>query len=221
MLKTRDLALDAPDGGLLLTGLNLEVPPGGNLVLAGPSGCGKSRLLKVIAGTERPRAGAVAIGGVAIWPGKGVFTLAGQVRVGLAFARGGLLANLSLQDNVALPLRFQGLPTAQVEARVAAALERFGLARVAGLRPHAVSECARRFANLARVLALEPALVLLDDPLGGLEARDRASALGLLEHWASDPVCTLVITAEDPSLFSSLNATHLQLSQATHVQEPS
>lgn len=221
MLRIRDLALDALDGGLLLSGLSLEVPLGGNLVLTGPSGCGKSRLLKVIAGTERPRAGSVAIGGVDIWPGKGAFTLAGQVRVGFAFARGGLLANLSLHDNVALPLRFQGLAGTEVAARVTAALERFGLARIARLRPHAVSECARRFANLARVLALEPSLILLDDPLGGLEPGDRASVLALIQTWASDPAGTLVIATETPDSFSSLEVISFQLSATRPAQEPS
>lgn len=220
MLRIHDLALDAPDGGPLLSGLSLHVPAGGNLLLEGPSGCGKSRLLKVIAGTERPRSGTVAIGGEAIWPGRGAFTLAGRVRVGLAFARGGLLANLSLHDNVALPLRFQGVPAGQVEHRVGEALDSFGLAAMAGLRPHAVSDGVRRFANLARVLALAPSLVLLDEPLGGLEPRDRAMVLALLQHWAADPGCTLVLAMDGTHSLVLPEVRRFQLAASRHAQEP-
>jgi ABC-type transporter Mla maintaining outer membrane lipid asymmetry ATPase subunit MlaF len=146
--------------------------------------------------------------------------LVGKVRVGLAFARGGLLANLSLHDNAALPLRFLGLPLAVVEGRVAVALERLGLSRVAGLRPHAVSDTARKHANLARVLALEPTLILLDDPLGGLESTDRGIALDLIRDWAANAECTLVIAAEDAQPFALLGADHHPLTQTALTLEP-
>jgi ABC-type transporter Mla maintaining outer membrane lipid asymmetry ATPase subunit MlaF len=220
MIHLRDLALDAPDGRLLLEGLNLTVPKGGNHLVTGPSGSGKSRLLKVAAGTERPRRGQVRVGGWDIWPGDGALTLAGRVRVGFAFASGGLLSNLSLWENVALPLRFLGLPPAEVRARVEAALERLGLQTVAEIRPHAVSVPARKHANLARVLALEPELALLDDPLGGLEAADRAIALDLIQAWAANPSCTLVIAAEEAEAFSRLEAERLRLSRPLVSMEP-
>lgn len=214
MLEIRGLAFDSPEGRLLLEGLDLTLARGGNLLVTGASGSGKSRLLKVIAGTERPRSGQVRIAGADIWPGDGVLTLAGRVRMGFAFAAGGLLSNLSLVDNVALPLRFRGLPRDEVQARAEGALERLGLRSVAGLRPHAVSGAARKHANLARVLALEPELALLDEPLEGLDTADRAVALELIQAWAADGACTLVIAAEEAQSFSSLEAERLQLSHA-------
>lgn len=219
MIELRDLALDAPDGRLLLEGLNLAVPGGGNHLVTGSSGSGKSRLLRVIAGTERPLRGRVKVGGRDIWPGDGALALAGRVRVGFAFASGGLLSNLSLRENLALPLRFLGLPPVEVQARVDVALERLGLTSVADLRPHAVSVSARKQANLARALALEPELVLLDDPLGGLEAADRAIARDLIQGWAADPSCTLVIAAEEDDSFTCLAAECLQLSPARMSEE--
>ena len=120
----------------------------------------------------------------------------------LAFARGGLLSNLSLRENLELPLRFRGLPAAEVAARVGAALDRLGLVSVAGLRPHALSASARKHGNLARVLALIPDLILLDDPLEGLDSADRATALEVIREWELDPGKTLVIAQEERDPFS-------------------
>jgi len=154
------------------------------------------------------------VSGRQLWPGEGALTLLGHLRVGFAFASGGLLSNLSLRENVALPLRFQGVPPAELRQRTEAALERLGLLAVADLRPHAVSAAARRHGNLARVLALQPDLVLLDEPLEGLDAEDRGIALELVQAWAADPACTLVIAAEASDAFVQLEAERLQLSPA-------
>jgi ABC-type transporter Mla maintaining outer membrane lipid asymmetry ATPase subunit MlaF len=220
VIEIRDLALDASDGSPLLPGLDLSLARGSNLLVTGPSGCGKTRLLKVIAGTERPRRGQVRVGGRQLWPGSGVLTLMGHLRVGFAFASGGLLSNLSLRENIALPLRFLGLPAADLERRVEGALGRLGLRAVASLRPHAMSAAARRHGNLARVLALEPELVLLDDPMEGLDAADRSIALGLIQSWAADPGCTLLAAAEEDRAFSPLVAERLQLSGTPMSLEP-
>lgn len=219
MIEFHDLALDAPDGRLLVQGLDLQVPRGGNQLITGPSGSGKTRLLKVIAGVERPTGGTVRVGGRQLWPGDGALSLIGQVRLSFAFAAGGLLSNLTLRENLALPLRFQGVPPLELRRRTEAALERLDLLAVADLRPHAVSASARRHCNLARVLALDPELVLLDDPLEGLDSADRAIALDLVQAWAADSGCTLVIAAEAPHAFTQLEAEHLQLSHAP-VESP-
>jgi ABC-type transporter Mla maintaining outer membrane lipid asymmetry ATPase subunit MlaF len=221
MLDVRDLALDALDGRLLVERLDLTLPRGGKLLVTGPSGCGKSRLLRVFAGTERPARGVVRVGGREVWPHGGVLALAGQVRTGFAFASGGLLSNLSLRENIALPLRFLGLPAAELERRTLAALERLDLQGVAGLRPHAVSASARKHGNLARVLALDPELILLDDPLEGLDVADRAIVQELIQTWSADSSRTLVIAAEEVDAFAFLEAERLQLSSiAVPLESP-
>ena len=113
MIDVRDLALDAPDGRRLAEGLSLAVSRGGSLLVNGPSGSGRSALLRALAGMERPARGRVRVGGREVWPGGGVLALAGQVRLGFAFASGGLLSNLSLRENIALPLRFLELAGAE------------------------------------------------------------------------------------------------------------
>lgn len=221
MLQCQDLSLDAPDGRRLVAGLHLIVPSGGTLLLTGPSGSGKSRLLRVLAGTERPAGGTVQVDGVQLWPGSGVLSLLGRVRVGFAFATGGLLSNLSLRDNLALPLRFLGLGPDALRGRVDSALERLGILAVAGLRPHAVSATARRHANLARILAFDPEVILLDDPLEGLEAADRTLAFTLIRDWADAPDKTLAIAQEGPEPFTGLATTRLELDAlAVPVESP-
>ncbi|MBP1771735.1 MAG: transporter, ATP-binding protein [Holophagaceae bacterium] len=219
MLELSGLALDAPDGRRLLEGLDLAVPSGGNHLVTGPSGCGKSRLLRVIAGTERPAAGRVRVGGRDVWPGDGALGLAGRVRVGFAFASGGLLSNLTLRENLALPLRFLGMAPKEVEARVDEAMACLGLEPVASLRPHAVSASARRHGNLARVIALDPELILLDDPLEGLDAADRATALAVIGRWAEDPEKTLLIALEAPGPFAEVAPGRLDLRPLPPVLE--
>jgi ABC-type transporter Mla maintaining outer membrane lipid asymmetry ATPase subunit MlaF len=219
LIALHDLALDTPDGHLLFEGLELVVPRGGNHLVTGPSGSGKTRLLKVIAGVERPARGRVRVGGLEIWPGGGALSLIGRLRVGFGFSGGGLLSNLSLSENLALPLRFLGRPEEEIRHRVDAALDRLDLQSVAGLRPHAVSASARRHANLGRVLVLEPDLVLLDDPLEGLDAADRAIALDLCRAWALDPACTLVIATEEGEAFSVFDASQTRLFHAPSLAE--
>jgi ABC-type transporter Mla maintaining outer membrane lipid asymmetry ATPase subunit MlaF len=219
MIEIHDLTLAAPDGRLTMEGLDLIVPRGGNQVVTGPSGSGKSQLMKVIAGTERPLRGRVRIGGRNVWPDGSVFALAGRISLGFAFASGGLLSNLTLRENIALPLTFLGTAPAEQIRRTEQALERMDLQAVGGLRPHAVSASARKLANLARVLALEPQLILLDDPLESLDAGDRALAQSLIRDWGSDGSRTLVMAAEDADPFSQLNAARLQLPAAPMIVE--
>jgi ABC-type transporter Mla maintaining outer membrane lipid asymmetry ATPase subunit MlaF len=211
MIELHDLTLDALDGRPLLAGLEVTVPAGGNLLVMGPSGSGKSRLLKVMAGVEAPARGRVRVGGVDLWPGRGALGWTRRPRLGLAFASGGLISNLSLRDNVALPLRFLDLPAEEIRQRVDDALASMGLSAVQGLRPHAISASARKHANLARVMALDPEVILLDDPLEGLDSVDRGRVAGLIRTWAHEAHRTLVLAQEEPGVVAALPWIHLDL----------
>ena len=210
MLRVENLSLEAPDGRPLVEGLTIALEPGQNLLVLGPGGSGKSQLLRVLAGTQAPRAGRVGLGDQVLWPGAGALALAGRVRLAFVFAQGGLLSNQTLRQNVALPLRFGGQTDAS--ARTDAALARFGLRDVAACRPHAMSACERKLANLARAWALEPRMVLVDDPLEGVEAAHRPVVLDTLHAWAQDAGCILVVAAEDPGPFTGLPLPSLVLS---------
>lgn len=194
-LSASGLALRAPDGRVILDGASLELPAGGRAWIEGAAGSGKRALLKVLAGLLKPDAGGVELGDARLWPGDGVAHLKGRVRVGFAFAQGGLLSNHTLRGNLALPLRFAGQGAADLDRKVGETLARFGLEAQGDLRPHALGARARRLAQLARIELLRPQAVFLCEPLADLEGADLAFVSDLIRTWASEPRL-LLATAE-------------------------
>jgi molybdate transport system ATP-binding protein len=152
----------------------LEVPRG-CLALAGPSGAGKTTLLRIAAGLVRPRRGRVACGGE-VWTdtAKGIFVPPERRSCGYLFQDYALFPHLRAWQNVAYPL--SALPRADRRRRVASLLERLGIAHVADARPEALSGGERQRVALARTLAREPSVLLLDEPLSALDPRTRADA---------------------------------------------
>jgi molybdate transport system ATP-binding protein len=161
-------------GGLELD-VALEVAAGECLALAGLSGAGKTSVLRVAAGLVRPARGIVQANG-ATWldTGRGIDRPPEERRCGYMFQEYALFPHLSAWQNVAYPLR--GLPRGQRRARAQELLERFGLGGLADARPRTLSGGERQRVALARVLAREPSVLLLDEPLSALDARTRAGA---------------------------------------------
>ncbi|HJV91083.1 MAG TPA: energy-coupling factor ABC transporter ATP-binding protein [Holophagaceae bacterium] len=191
------LRLEGPTRGPLARGLDLRIEVGRALLVTGGSGTGKTSLLKALAGTMPPLGGRVIRDS--------------PLRVGLSLARGGLLVNTALRQNLTLPLRFQGLRREEAEARAEAAMAQLGIGSVGDLRPHALSDRQRKLGSLARVLAFDPDLVLLDEPLEGLDARDLPKVASLLAAWASHPAKALVVATERPEDHADLGAQRLDL----------
>jgi NitT/TauT family transport system ATP-binding protein/taurine transport system ATP-binding protein len=145
--------------------LSLAIEAGEFVAVVGPSGCGKTTLLRLIAGLERPTAGAVSVGGRPVDgpdPDRGV-----------VFQQPALYPWLSVQRNVELGLRIRGVPRAQRARLAAAALERVGLAAFAAAAPYELSGGMRQRCQLARVLVTEPGVLLMDEPFGALDALTR------------------------------------------------
>ncbi|HET6329902.1 MAG TPA: ATP-binding cassette domain-containing protein [Holophagaceae bacterium] len=212
-LVASDLALAAPDGRVILRNASLEVPAGGRVWIEGPPGSGKRALLKVIAGLLPPERGEVRLGGFRLWPGEGAMALRGRLRTGFAFAQGGLLSNQTLRENLAMPLRFAGRGTEDVEG----VLDRLGLAEAAGLRPHALGARARKLAQFARIELLQPEVVFLSEPFEGLEGPDVALAERLIQGWAVDPDRLIMAAAEVTGAGVLPRARHLRL-EAGRIQ---
>ncbi|GHJ42932.1 putative ABC transporter, ATP-binding protein [Catellatospora sp. TT07R-123] len=150
---------------LALDGIDLLIEPGEALAVVGPSGCGKSTLLRMIAGFLRPSHGRIDVGGAPV-------TRPGPDR-GVVFQQPRLFPWLSVRANVAYGLREAGLPRPARTARVDELLELVGLADVGGLRPYELSGGMQQRAAIARALAPDPGILLLDEPFAALDALTR------------------------------------------------
>jgi putative spermidine/putrescine transport system ATP-binding protein len=149
--------------------LQLEVRPGEMLALLGPSGCGKTTALRLLAGFDRPDEGRVLVGG------RDVTDVPPSRRdMGMVFQAYSLFPNMDARRNVEFGLRMRKISGARRRARAEEMLELVGLAAHAAHYPHQMSGGQQQRVALARALAIEPSVLLLDEPLSALDARVRA-----------------------------------------------
>ena len=185
-----ELSFPARTGGRLpvLDGMDLAVDEGGIVALIGPNGCGKSTLLRVIAGLLAPQAGTVTLGGDRI--------TAPDPRIGLVFQEPRLLPWRSAADNITYPLELAGWPLDRRRARLADLTDLVALdPGVAANRPSELSGGMRQRVALARALALEPQVLLLDEPFSALDALSRERFdLELLRLWARARTTIVLVT---------------------------
>ncbi|MGP1395075.1 MAG: ABC transporter ATP-binding protein [Inquilinaceae bacterium] len=173
--------------GVTLTGLHkrfgdtaavddvtLSVGPGEFLALLGPSGCGKTTLLRLIAGFETADSGSIAIGG-ATMSGPSVHMPPEARRIAMVFQNYALWPHMDVAANVGYALKVRGLSRSQRRRKVGEALAAVGLADLADRRPASLSGGQRQRVALARCLAVDPALVLMDEPLANLDIHLRDS----------------------------------------------
>jgi NitT/TauT family transport system ATP-binding protein len=150
------------NGVVALARLSLDVRLGEFVSLLGPSGCGKSTALRIIAGLSEPTSGRVG------WRDTEASEAADPRRIGFVFQEPTLMPWATVADNVRLPLKLKGLD-ADASARVAAALERVGLAGFAASYPRELSGGMKMRTSIARALVTEPALLLMDEPFAALD----------------------------------------------------
>jgi iron(III) transport system ATP-binding protein len=175
--------------------VDLTLGAGEILCLVGPSGCGKSSLLRIAAGLERLQRGEVRIGGRVVADRRGC--LPPERRgVGLVFQDYALFPHLSVLDNVRFGL--SGLATDRQRARARESLEQVGMAAHADAFPHALSGGQQQRVALARALAPGPAVLLLDEPFSGLDARLREQVRDETLHVLKRNGAATMLVTHDP-----------------------
>jgi spermidine/putrescine transport system ATP-binding protein len=151
-----------------VAGIDLDVPGGEFFALLGPSGCGKTTTLRLVAGFEQPTAGRILLDGVDM-----ARTPPHKRKVNTVFQSYALFPFLDVADNVAFGLRFQDVGKAEARRRVAEALALVQLQGLERRRPAQLSGGQQQRVALARALVLNPSVLLLDEPLGALDAKLR------------------------------------------------
>jgi sulfate/thiosulfate transport system ATP-binding protein len=175
-----------------LDDVSVEVEAGSLTALLGPSGSGKSTLLRVIAGLEWPDAGRVWL------EGRDVTGMPPQERgVGFVFQHYAAFKHMTVAENVAFGLRIRRRPRAEIKQRVAELLELVQLSRLGSRYPAQLSGGQRQRMGLARALAVDPKVLLLDEPFGALDARVRKELRGWLRRLHDETHTTTVIVTHD------------------------
>ncbi len=151
-----------------VAGINLDMPPGEFFSLLGPSGCGKTTTLRLIAGFERPDEGQILLDGVDM-----VQTPPHKRNVNTVFQNYALFPHLTVAENVGFGLRYQDVSKQDAKTKITDALEMVRLSGFERRRPSQLSGGQQQRVALARALILNPAVLLLDEPLGALDAKLR------------------------------------------------
>lgn len=187
------------DKQAILRGISLSIAPGEFVCIMGPSGSGKSSLLHLLSGLDQPSAGTVELGGkdlAKLSPDER--TLQRRRTIGYVFQFFNLLPNLTVLENVGLPLAIAGAVPEREEPRLKALLARLGLAGKERSFPHQLSGGEMQRVSLARALAGGQPLLLCDEPTGNLSQKAGLEVLQLLRQCRDDEGRALLLVTHNP-----------------------
>ena len=194
-------------------GINLTIPAGKFFSLLGPSGCGKTTTLRMVAGFEQPTSGEVLLDGV---------DMAGRPpnkrNVNTVFQSYALFPHLKVFDNVAFGLRRAQVDRAEVKKRVGEILEQVELSRYASRKPAQLSGGQQQRVALARALVLKPAVLLLDEPLGALDAKLRRQLQLEIKALQEQVSITFLYVTHDQEEAITMSD-HIAVMNAGHVEQ--
>lgn len=212
-ILARDLGFSYGPDAQALDGVSLEVPARATTAIVGQTGSGKSTLLRLLCGLEAADAGSLTVCGINAATKRGRRQIRRAVGYVMQHPERQLFAQTVAED-VAFGPRNQGLSAAEVERRVAHALDLVGLADRRDASPFELSGGQQRLAAIAGVLAMEPELLVLDEPTAGLDPRGRARLRALMADLATHGVTLLQVTH---SMEDAARADHVVVLDQSHV----
>jgi putative ABC transport system ATP-binding protein len=203
-LEIKDLVVEYSSGGYAvrpIDGLNLSTEPGELVLLLGPSGCGKTTLLSCLGGILTPTSGSIRYGDLEITGLDGAqLTQYRRDTVGIVFQAFNLVPSLTALENVEVPLRAAKVPRSERKARATALLERVGLSERMHHRPGDLSGGQQQRVAIARAIALDPPLLLADEPTAHLDYIQVEEVLRLLRELASGERVVVISTHDQRML---------------------
>lgn len=182
----------------ILSGLNMDFPQGKLVAVMGGSGSGKTTILRLIGGQLKPQSGAVNVGGqvVHMLDAKGLYQL--RRNMGMLFQHGALFTDLTVFENVAFPLReHTDLPEVLIRDLVLLKLQAVGLRNAAQLKPAEISGGMARRVALARAMALDPQLIMYDEPFAGLDPISMGVTANLIRRLNDALGSTSILVSHD------------------------
>jgi putative ABC transport system ATP-binding protein len=196
------------DGALVaaVQGVSFALAAGEMLAIIGASGSGKSTILHMLGGITRPTSGRVLLEGVDLAAlDDDRLAVVRRRRIGFIFQRYNLLPELSLVENVALPLVLDGRPERECRERALEAIDAVGLTPRVTHRPDALSGGEQQRGAIARGLVTQPAVVLADEPTGALDSTNARAVMRLLTRLVEDRRLTVVVVTHDPAIAATAN----------------
>jgi len=178
-----------------LSGIHMEIRKGEFVSIAGPSGCGKSTLLSILGLLDSPTEGTYVLNSHSV---QGL-SLPERARIrnreiGFIFQSFNLIGDLTVFENVELPLTYRGMPAAERKAAVTEALEKVGMAHRAKHLPSQLSGGQQQRVAVARALAGRPAVLLADEPTGNLDSKNGDAVMDLLQNLHKDGATIVMVT---------------------------
>ncbi|MFF0312375.1 ABC transporter ATP-binding protein [Streptosporangium sp. NPDC004379] len=197
-ITLRGVAKSYGGGDYAVKNLDLTVPDGAFMCLLGPSGCGKTTTLRMIAGLEQPTSGTIAVGDrVLDSVERGLYVPPEKRGMGLVFQNYALWPHLSIRENVEFGLRMRKVPAAERRSRAEAALRMVHVDAAMDRYPSQLSGGQQQRVALARMLAVNPSVLLLDEPLSNLDARLRLEMRAELKRIHEESGATIVFVTHD------------------------